>query len=289
MSKLSEQSTTSSTISTTLTFDATPKLEPPPLTFEQAILVAESNLHYGHVNLAIEQGSVLKQEILNWMVRVYKLTSTSLGEKGRYEEELEEAKAMVAFAPRDPAGYLVAGRRYANQGLQRRALEVYSKGLKAVSTSHPEYRLLLDGKVTAEKYIGHKVDFVAQLPIELLDPIMAHLDCETIAESVVVSKAWKKKLTSVKTCQIKLAIFRRAQVWFDPLVNHNSRWLPAHEDAVVYYRQQLKLDFGSIAARLGRKDTAVKARYYEIHSRYSQESGGDRVSCRLPLRQKQQH
>ncbi|KAI9268118.1 hypothetical protein BDA99DRAFT_356564 [Phascolomyces articulosus] len=151
--------------------------------------------------------------------------------------------------------------------------------------SHPEYELLLDGKLLAKKKLSLSMDPVAQLPIELFCPIMGHLDCQTIAESVVVSKLWKTRLTSVKICQTKLATFRRLQVWFPSMTLHGRIWLTSHEDALVYYHQNLGLDFSSIASRMGRTESALKTRYKSICLSYGEAAENRRVPRPLALRQ----
>ncbi|KAI7850416.1 hypothetical protein BDC45DRAFT_608776 [Circinella umbellata] len=94
----------------------------------------------------IDQGVSVLQELQEKAVCVLALQAASWARKHKYQEELESAWTMINFAPKNPTGYLiVVGRRYIDQGLQERAIEVFNKDLNSASSSDPKYELLQDG------------------------------------------------------------------------------------------------------------------------------------------------
>ena len=111
---------------------------PSPVQFDIVISNAEQFLKAGRYDEAIDQTSSFMQELQEKAVRVLILEAATWDRKHKYQDELKSAWMMINFAPTNPVGYLIAGRRYIDQGLQERAIEVFNKGLKSVSFSESD-------------------------------------------------------------------------------------------------------------------------------------------------------
>ncbi|KAG2219281.1 hypothetical protein INT45_000057 [Circinella minor] len=241
---------------------------PLPIQFDIVISNANESFKAGRFDEAIDQAAPLLQELQEKAVRVLVLQAASWARKHKYQEELENAWAMINFAPKNPTGYLIVGRRYIDQGLQERAIEVFNKGLKSVSFSDSNYELLQDGKIRAQKKSKHRIDIVNLLPFDLVSSIMKYVDPETVAESTLVSKNWNQKLLNTHSCRQKIELFKRMQyIAPSPLANHG-------------------IEIARIARRLGRTPGATSARFSMIYRSY-QGYGGTRPPSRLPLQRQE--
>ncbi|KAI9268926.1 hypothetical protein BDA99DRAFT_337362 [Phascolomyces articulosus] len=131
------------------------------------------------------------------------------GRKDDYDKELQDASAMIKFAPHDPTGYLITGRRYAQQGFPKRAIKIFNKGLEqalelphqtttaATTDKKQTYLLLLQEKQRAQKQwddqSGH---FFAFISYDLICCIIDFLPQESIIECLLVSSTWRDWILS---------------------------------------------------------------------------------------------
>ena len=112
----------------------------------------------------------------------------------KFDEAVKDAYDMIAYNPTFSAGYLCLGELYQVQGKQRSAIEVYNMGLQSVEVDHPDYPQLVEGKELATKKSKAGVDFVARLPVEIVDDIMTLIGFDMLPSCLAVSAMWRNKI-----------------------------------------------------------------------------------------------
>ncbi|CDS08361.1 hypothetical protein LRAMOSA02309 [Lichtheimia ramosa] len=114
---------------------------------------------------------------------------------------LRDAHAMCDIDPQSPLGYLCVGEVYRQQCRQQKAIDIYSLGLKKASTQHPSYSSLIQAKEDATSQLDKRVDFISQLPIEIVSQhivptIMKHQPWDMYNQwpYLHVSQTWRNRL-----------------------------------------------------------------------------------------------
>ncbi|KAI8150429.1 hypothetical protein BJV82DRAFT_587168 [Fennellomyces sp. T-0311] len=118
----------------------------------------------------------------------------ALGMQGHFDDAVKDAEAMITCKPTLPTGFIRLGNIYRMQGKQRRAIETYEIGLESVPPDDPQYPLLQEGKAEATLQNEKRIDFIARLPIEMVDYIMTQLPNESRAICLSISSVWRNKI-----------------------------------------------------------------------------------------------
>ncbi|KAI8138293.1 hypothetical protein BJV82DRAFT_299440 [Fennellomyces sp. T-0311] len=129
------------------------------------------------------------------------LRAYALGMQGKFNEAIKSAQRMITCEPTLATGYLRLGDLYGIQGKQLDAIDAYDLGLQSASADHADYAQLIDGKESAIKRSQTRVDFVARLPIEIVDDTITLLPNKSKFVLLTISSIWRNK------------IFRCSSVW----------------------------------------------------------------------------
>ncbi|KAI8144353.1 hypothetical protein BJV82DRAFT_607111 [Fennellomyces sp. T-0311] len=118
--------------------------------------------------------------------------------QGNYDEAETDAQTIISLEPTISLGYQSLGDVYQIQGKQERAIRAYELGLERVSADEPKYDLMLESKETAAKQNRIGVDFIAKLPVEIVDEIIGFLPQDYKFVCLQVSETWKAKLLTCR-------------------------------------------------------------------------------------------
>ncbi|KAI8150411.1 hypothetical protein BJV82DRAFT_587086, partial [Fennellomyces sp. T-0311] len=118
----------------------------------------------------------------------------ALGMEGKFDLAVKDAQDMISYKPTSAVGYLRLGDLYRIQGKQLCAIDTYTKGLQSVSENNPNYPQLVEDNELATKQSNSRVDFIAKLPIEIVDDIVALLPDGSKSTSLGVSSIWRNKI-----------------------------------------------------------------------------------------------
>ena len=88
-----------------------------------------------------------------------------------FEAALKDATTLQQLNPCSATGYLCAGHVCSLQGRQKTAIEIYDKGLAAVSLSDPSYQQLVDARSMAQKEDRKVIDFIKEFPVDIIEHI----------------------------------------------------------------------------------------------------------------------
>ena len=130
--------------------------------------------------------------------------------QGHFELACIDAQQMIKCAPQLAAGYVRQGAIFSMYGYQKRAIEMYEQGLQHVATisnngndnnntedqrdvQHSNTEQLNHGKKEARAINNRKVDYFAQLSVEVTNIIIPLLEKNAKAACFSVSKTWREK------------------------------------------------------------------------------------------------
>ncbi|CDH57710.1 predicted protein [Lichtheimia corymbifera JMRC:FSU:9682] len=85
-----------------------------------------------------------------------------------FESALRDAKLMQQLSPSSALGYLRAAEVYSQQGKQRQALDICNDGINKVDSKDTHYASLVQLKMDATQRGNTRMDFVSQLPIDIV-------------------------------------------------------------------------------------------------------------------------
>ncbi|CDS06443.1 hypothetical protein LRAMOSA08971 [Lichtheimia ramosa] len=94
--------------------------------------------------------------------------SMGLSKCGSYDAALRDADIMQQFSPSSAMGYLRAVNIYSEQGKQQQVIDICNKAMHMVDTKDPDYTNLQQAKVDAEQRQNIRIDFIMQLPVEVV-------------------------------------------------------------------------------------------------------------------------
>ncbi|CDH57673.1 predicted protein [Lichtheimia corymbifera JMRC:FSU:9682] len=120
----------------------------------------------------------------------------ALTDLANFESALRDADLMQQLAPSSALGYIREATIYSDQGKQRDVIDVCSKGLSMVDTKDPGYTMLQHLKATAEQQDNKRIDFISQLPADLVTKLIPmFMDDSWLSPSqpcryLYVSKVW---------------------------------------------------------------------------------------------------
>ncbi|KAI9268893.1 hypothetical protein BDA99DRAFT_336538 [Phascolomyces articulosus] len=120
------------------------------------------------------------------------LHATANGKEGRCEEKLiQNTKYIISYVRHDTTRDLLAGRRYAQQGYQKDAINVFNKILEQIPQTHSEYAILVKEKEYAQKRLDYRVDFLTCFPYDIVCRILDYISQDTAAHCSHVSSEWR--------------------------------------------------------------------------------------------------
>ncbi|KAI8143357.1 hypothetical protein BJV82DRAFT_713554 [Fennellomyces sp. T-0311] len=119
--------------------------------------------------------------------------------QGRFHEAIQDAQSMITHEPTLATGYLRLGDMYRMQGKQQSAIDTYDLGIQSASADHPHYSQMFDNRELAVGKSKARVDFVARLPIEIVDSIVVLLPAKEKPVYCSVSSTWCNNLAKLAT------------------------------------------------------------------------------------------
>ncbi|KAJ8657578.1 hypothetical protein O0I10_006642 [Lichtheimia ornata] len=129
------------------------------------------------------------------------LSALELSKLANFDAALHDANIMQQTSPSSALGYIHAAAIYSEQGKQHDAIDVCTKGLSLVGTNDTYYATLQQVKHVAMQRQNTRIDFVSQLPVEIvvtrLIPLFMDydlLDSSTPYAYMHVSKVWRDRI-----------------------------------------------------------------------------------------------
>ncbi|KAI8150433.1 hypothetical protein BJV82DRAFT_573575 [Fennellomyces sp. T-0311] len=144
----------------------------------------------------------------------------AFGMQGLLEEAVKDAQNMIALAPAISTGYFQLGNIYRMQGKQLSAIKAYDTGLKIVPTSHPYHDQMMKNRELATERSKSRIDFVARLPVEIVDSIISLLPSEAKSISLTVSSVWRNKILKCSDTWKTLTCGSEKDDWATALIPH---------------------------------------------------------------------
>ncbi|KAI8137368.1 hypothetical protein BJV82DRAFT_718242 [Fennellomyces sp. T-0311] len=168
--------------------------------WQQIITLTKNALDQRDYDAVIDQSSAAIDDLQQKLVQLFKMRVVAWGRKLKFAEELKDAMAIIQYAPHDPVGYFRVGHRYIDQGLQAKAFEVFSSGLRNVPRTNHLYEMLRIDQHRSLVSRCKRIDFIANVPFDIMAIIVDHIPQETLAECLEVSSIWRQKLLAYPGC-----------------------------------------------------------------------------------------
>ncbi|KAI8137566.1 hypothetical protein BJV82DRAFT_661233 [Fennellomyces sp. T-0311] len=219
-------------------------LESPPkrtanASLDSVIAITTTALDNPQFDFAIEQVSTAFNGLAKSMVKLLELRAQAWSKKAKNAEELKDALTMINIAPDCASGYLCAGRLYSMLGYQGAAMDTLKEGLDRILPSDRNYVTIQHEYEKAKTRSQRRIDFVDQLPYELIPYITNHFTHDVVLASATVSRAWRIKLlgnpSEWKEFNVEIKLDEGDTGTY---IGQPFRMLPA----VAHYVEQLSLD-----------------------------------------------
>ena len=135
--------------------------------------------------------------VSNLQAKIFQMPDTQLQtylKQGSPDRALTHAEQMTNQLPRSAAGFIRKAEIYLMYGYKKKALTAYDDGLKSVTNSFDIQQLLIAREKTMmEIYNAKCIDFMAYLPMEIVNQIISRLSKASKAECLSVSKTWRAR------------------------------------------------------------------------------------------------
>ncbi|CDH57672.1 predicted protein [Lichtheimia corymbifera JMRC:FSU:9682] len=160
---------------------------------KQPVLTASTEKH----TKLVHDASTQLQQPIESILSTLNLRSKLLTECANYDAALRDAKVMQQISPSSALGYLREATIHSEQGKQHHAIDICNKGLYVVEANDPDYGTLQRAKHDAEQHLKHRVDFLKQLPIDIVTTTLIrmivdddYMDPYEPSPSLYVSHLW---------------------------------------------------------------------------------------------------
>ncbi|KAI8137377.1 hypothetical protein BJV82DRAFT_661370 [Fennellomyces sp. T-0311] len=213
-----------------------------PTSMDQSFVKSDAKAHWKHVTMqtanafdngdhmaVLEHSSPIVDDLQKKLVYLLKMRVVSWSHTANFAQELKEASTLIDYAPRDAAGYLALGCRYADQGYQTRAIQVFEDGLRNVPRTNSQYNKLSAAKQRALSQRRIRIDIMANVPYDVMGAITEQIPDETLRSCLMVSSVWRQRLLAYPGCwrDIHIKKFERFDYFHLPKV-YNTLPLICH-------------------------------------------------------------
>ncbi|CDH57644.1 predicted protein [Lichtheimia corymbifera JMRC:FSU:9682] len=120
-----------------------------------------------YTKLVQESTTQLHQPIQS-ILTTLDLRASALSKLANFESALRDATVIQQLSPSSALGYIRAATIYSEQGKQHHVIVVCNRGLDLVNSSDPDYATLQHIKADAMERQNRRVDFITQLPINIV-------------------------------------------------------------------------------------------------------------------------
>ncbi|KAI9274594.1 hypothetical protein BDA99DRAFT_533219 [Phascolomyces articulosus] len=167
--------------------------------WKHALETSKSAFGNARYNDAISHSSLALHDLRNNVFCALAIRSVAYGNAGHFKEAMQDAQEMIHQAPTNVTGYMHAGDLHAQYGQQEAAIRIYDKGLTALSSEDPKRSLLEIRKSEAQVRQAQRVDFITQLPCDILLNVLEELFTIDILLMTTVSKSCLTHITLAMT------------------------------------------------------------------------------------------
>ncbi|KAI7881642.1 hypothetical protein K492DRAFT_206727 [Lichtheimia hyalospora FSU 10163] len=124
--------------------------------------------------------------------------ATVLAARAKFEAALDDATTMQAIAPACGMGYFRQGHVHQLQGRYGACIDICDQGLSAVPSSELYYGQLLHMRSIALKHYNSYVDFMEELPVDIIeiivDMLFHDMKMEHLHQYLSISHQWRDKI-----------------------------------------------------------------------------------------------
>ncbi|KAI7878258.1 hypothetical protein K492DRAFT_209102 [Lichtheimia hyalospora FSU 10163] len=126
--------------------------------------------------------------------------ATASAASAKFQAALNDVTFMKTMAPSSSMGFLCECQVYQMQGRYGACIDTCDQGLSVVSSSDPYYQQLLSIRSIALKHYNAYVDFMKELPVDIIEIIVDKLlgtqeiEADELFEYISVSHLWQERI-----------------------------------------------------------------------------------------------
>ncbi|KAI8139367.1 hypothetical protein BJV82DRAFT_626979 [Fennellomyces sp. T-0311] len=133
---------------------------------------------------------VLQSQLLT----LFDIRSYAFAKQGHFDSAFADAQQMIDYAPKQAAGYARKACVLSMYGHHKKAISACKDGLQYAKTDDKCIKRLREGKDSATVMSDMRLDFIAQLPLELAHEVILQFSTEAKAVGLTVSSMWRKRI-----------------------------------------------------------------------------------------------
>ena len=161
-------------------------LEPSLSTFDQCVQYYNKQQYRS----AIDNTTLDLEKSTAQHVALLDIRAAAYGKEAQYELGLQDALTIIKLNPLSPVGYLRVAELHSSRGHQQHAMAIYTQGLSTLQQEQYQ-QLLKEQYYTAKIQQDRCIDFIKELPYDIIPNIMTRLDSTTLLRSLDISKTWE--------------------------------------------------------------------------------------------------
>ena len=126
--------------------------------------------------------------------------ATASAASAKFQAALNDVTVMKTIAPSSGMGFLCECHLYQMQGRYGACIDTCDQGLSVVSSSDPYYQQLLNMRSIALKHYNTYIDFMKELPVDIIEIIVDKLlgtqeiEADELFEYISVSRLWQERI-----------------------------------------------------------------------------------------------
>ncbi|KAJ8663831.1 hypothetical protein O0I10_000105 [Lichtheimia ornata] len=186
----------------------------------------QTSTHVSNKQNTIVDDTKILHDLVQQQLKVLNRRAMALATNALFEEALHDATQMKQIASYAPSGYLCAAQIFTMQGRQLAAIHECNKGLQTVSLADPLYDQLQVIKSEAESRQDTCIDFITELPLDIIDNIATRFfpqvirSYDTASPYLNVSRNWRDRLCACVELRFSLTAFDASSETFHALESY---------------------------------------------------------------------
>ncbi|KAI8139357.1 hypothetical protein BJV82DRAFT_672639 [Fennellomyces sp. T-0311] len=162
--------------------------------FRELLARLETSINTGNCQQVIRDSTAaINQVFQSQLIVLLDIRAHAYAKQGYCDSAYSDACKMIDFAPELGAGYARQGDVFSMFGRQDRAIGAYTEGQEAAAKDLTQIERLAEGRKYAAKKNKSRIDYLANLPIEVTNNIIRRLRKNDKAACLSVSRMWRSR------------------------------------------------------------------------------------------------
>ncbi|KAI9264855.1 hypothetical protein BDA99DRAFT_558968 [Phascolomyces articulosus] len=159
--------------------------------FDQAITAIDKTEYKD----AIDTATFGLDDLIKKQIALLDVRAKAFGLVNDFDNGIKDAMQMIQLMPSIALGYLRCGDLYSVRCNHKQAYSIYKQGYHATDKANPDRALLKERYEREQSQLDRRVDFITQLPFDLLPIVMERFAPRDLLKLLDVSRRWRYRLS----------------------------------------------------------------------------------------------